>query len=428
MGDENPICTLRDYSKPSREGYRNTIELPVRKNVAPFRSDTILLVQNRCSFHEFLSEDPNQNLKDFLKLVDSLDLDDENRERTRLSHLAPTLPKQMNKITTSCEICSGPYDTQYCMEDLKKAFVEYISSRIDEAGENKDEEKVSPENIDVNPFMPPDPSVLFITEKVLKLISFFKSLGLVPQSSKTELVCIKGDDGGLMFIEIVKKYDDSHEEEPEAKEHEVEYFDIFSTRSELAYYKYLMCERKPRKGQIGSKPNKNGKHSNLKDSIDQTDLANLDDLFVDPTPEMFTDEQPPDYSFSPRFDVYPEDFLEIESDANNFYDDSFDSKGEKIKESELLVDQFDLPCDILPYSEYDSFNSQDFSRDDDLPSPDNEDKDFDPPFYELFVFKEVPNSRRLLPFSSENEEKVFKPGIYTFEKVHSCFILKLPHP
>nr|GEV05794.1 putative reverse transcriptase domain-containing protein [Tanacetum cinerariifolium] len=30
MGDENPIRTLGDYSKPSHEGYRNTIELPVR--------------------------------------------------------------------------------------------------------------------------------------------------------------------------------------------------------------------------------------------------------------------------------------------------------------------------------------------------------------------------------------------------------------
>nr|GFB01961.1 hypothetical protein [Tanacetum cinerariifolium] len=89
---------------------------------------------------------------------------------------------------------------------------------------------------------------------------------------------------------------------------------------------------------------------------------------------MFTDEQPPDYSFSPRFDVYPDDFLEIKSDADNFYDDSFDSKGEKIKESELLIDELDLPCDILPYFEYDSFASQDFSRDDDLPLPDNEDK------------------------------------------------------
>ncbi|GJV54572.1 hypothetical protein Tco_1455577 [Tanacetum coccineum] len=28
MGDANPIRTLGDYSKPSHEGYRNTIELP----------------------------------------------------------------------------------------------------------------------------------------------------------------------------------------------------------------------------------------------------------------------------------------------------------------------------------------------------------------------------------------------------------------
>nr|GFB10342.1 reverse transcriptase domain-containing protein [Tanacetum cinerariifolium] len=97
--------------------------------------------------------------------------------------------------------------------------------------------------------------------------------------------------------------------------------------------------------------------------------------------EEFTDElalitYPPYYDDNRtcdiEFDVYPDDFLEIESDADNFDNDSFDSKGEKIKESELLIDQLDILCDIL--SEYDSFASQDFSKDDDLPSPDNEDK------------------------------------------------------
>ncbi|GJW97861.1 MAK10-like protein [Tanacetum coccineum] len=44
MGDENPIRTLGDYSKPSHEGYRNTIELPEGNNVVPLRFDTI-----RCS-------------------------------------------------------------------------------------------------------------------------------------------------------------------------------------------------------------------------------------------------------------------------------------------------------------------------------------------------------------------------------------------
>nr|GFA89677.1 reverse transcriptase domain-containing protein [Tanacetum cinerariifolium] len=203
-----------------------------------------------------------------------------------------------------------------------------------------------------------------------------------------------------------------------------------------------------------------GEDSDIKDSIDQSVHTNRDDLFVDPTPDMFIDEQPPNYSFPPRFDVYLDDFLEIESDAT-FDDDSFDSEGEKIKEAEILIDPLDLLCDIL--FEYDSFNSQDFSRDDVLFSPDNEDKvfnpgilshkksvkiithvtqekkiavsfaswlseDFDLPINELPVFKEVPNSMRLLPFSSKNEEKVFKPGISTFKKFHCCFFSELSHP
>ncbi|GJW61677.1 MAK10-like protein [Tanacetum coccineum] len=256
IGDENPIRTLEDYSKHSHEGYRNTIELPVGNNVVPLRSDTIRLVQNGCSFHGFWSEDPNQHLKDFLKLVDSLNLDGENRKRTRIRlfqfshrdqasnwlerlpagsittwedlttrflaqffplrrtlklrndilmfqqhhgeslseawtqswalledlalydneswndpkdfakpvkaialpqdvpstsdrrlielenqvqrlievHLAPTQPTQVNKLTTSCKIYSGSHDTQYCMEDPEQTFVEYASSRTDEAG------------------------------------------------------------------------------------------------------------------------------------------------------------------------------------------------------------------------------------------------------------------------------------------------------
>nr|GEW06071.1 reverse transcriptase domain-containing protein [Tanacetum cinerariifolium] len=169
-------------------------------------------------------------------------------------------------------------------------------------------------------------------------------------------------------------------------------------------------------------------------------------------------------TFSPHliFDVYDDNFLEVESDAGNVYDDPVDSKAEKIKESKLLIDELDLPCDFLPPFEYDSFISQDFSRVDALPLTNNEDKvfnpsiliqekpiktitrvvqdkklaisnaslvleDFDPPFYEPFFFKEVPKSKMLLLFSSENEEKVFKPGIHTSEKVHSYFILELSH-
>ncbi|GKD73607.1 MAK10-like protein [Tanacetum coccineum] len=221
--------------------------------MVPLRSDTIRLVQNECSFYELQSEDPNQHLKDFLKLVDSLNLDgsitiwedlticflaqffppgrtvklhndilmfqqyhgeslseawtrckdllqkvphygidlwlqlrDQNAkeswalledltlydneiwndprdfaklvkaivlpqdvpstsdhrlielenqvQRLMEAHLAPTQPTQVNKITTLREICRGPHDTQYCMEDPEQAFYEYASSRTGEAG------------------------------------------------------------------------------------------------------------------------------------------------------------------------------------------------------------------------------------------------------------------------------------------------------
>nr|GEW19039.1 hypothetical protein [Tanacetum cinerariifolium] len=202
--------------------------------------------------------------------------------------------------------------------------------------------------------------------------------------------------------------------------------------------------------------------SSLKDSIDKSNLANPAENFVDSMPEMFTDEHALDYSSPLIFDEYDDDFLEVESDTENVYDDPFDSKGEKIKESKLLIDKLDLPCDFLLPSEYDSFTFEDFSRVDAKPSTNNEDKvfnpgiliqenpfeiftrvvqdkklaisnaslvleDFDPPLYEPLFFKEVPRSNMLLPFSSENEEKVFKPGIHTFEKVHSSFTLELSH-
>nr|GEW90702.1 hypothetical protein [Tanacetum cinerariifolium] len=52
MEKKNSICTLGDYSRPSYEGYRNTIELPDGNNEVPLRSDTIrvdILMKNAIS-------------------------------------------------------------------------------------------------------------------------------------------------------------------------------------------------------------------------------------------------------------------------------------------------------------------------------------------------------------------------------------------
>ncbi|GJU12839.1 hypothetical protein Tco_1135235 [Tanacetum coccineum] len=340
MGDVNPIRTLGYYSRPSHEGYRNTIELPEGNNVLAiglnvFQQDRsphgriLLLVSLLNSFHRRTIDQsasgklPDRNVeeswallkdvalydneswndpRDFPKPVKAISLpqdvlstfdrrliDLENQVQCLMeAHLAPKQPIQVNKITSSCEICSGPHDTQYCIENLEQAIVDYASSFTDEAGvssthsyptvdpqcstqihglinttticpkrpgesqigkrgEEEQDEKHNPENINTNPSSSLDPSVSFITEKVYKINSFFESLGLVPQSSNTEFVCTKRDGGDMMFIEIIKKNDDSYKEEPEVGENagvgelEVEYFDVFPTRSELAYHKYLMC-------------------------------------------------------------------------------------------------------------------------------------------------------------------------------------------
>nr|GEX69243.1 reverse transcriptase domain-containing protein [Tanacetum cinerariifolium] len=83
----------------------------------------------------------------------------------------------------------------------------------------------------------------------------------------------------------------------------------------------------------------------LKDSIDQSNLADLNNNLVDYMPKMFTDEHGLDYSSPPIFDEYDGDLFKVESDTENFHDDPFDSNGEKIKESKLLIDELDLPSD-----------------------------------------------------------------------------------
>nr|GEZ13662.1 reverse transcriptase domain-containing protein [Tanacetum cinerariifolium] len=118
----------------------------------------------------------------------------------------------------------------------------------------------------------------------------------------------------------------------------------------------------------------------LKDSIDESNLADLNDNLVDTMPEMFTDEHALDYSSPPLYDEYDDDLFEVESEIEYAYDDPFDSKGEKIKESKLLIDELDLPrsSDFLPSPEYDSFLFEYFFEVDALPSTDNEANAFNP--------------------------------------------------
>nr|GEV85132.1 hypothetical protein [Tanacetum cinerariifolium] len=181
----------------------------------------------------------------------------------------------------------------------------------------------------------------------------------------------------------------------------------------------------------------------LEDSVDEGNLADPDNGLVVTIPEMFTDEHTFDYSSPKLYDDVDDDLVELESDNDDVYDEPFDSKEDKIKESKLLIDELDPPrsSDFLPSPECDLVLYVYFSKVDALPSTNNKDKvfnrgilihetlfevtirltpdknvkkisisnvslileDFNPPLYELPFHKEVLMSETLLSFSSENE-------------------------
>ncbi|GKD40674.1 hypothetical protein Tco_1260881, partial [Tanacetum coccineum] len=136
-----------------------------------------------------------------------------------------------------------------------------------------------------------------------------------------------------------------------------------------------------------------------------------------------------------------------------------------MKDSKILIDELDPlgSNDFLSSPECGSVFYEDFSMVDALSSTNNEEKvfnpgilihennfevtnlatpdknvkkisyaslileDFNPPLYELPFHKEVPGLRALLSFSSENEEKVFNPGILISKRVHTSLLPELSH-
>nr|GEZ90011.1 reverse transcriptase domain-containing protein [Tanacetum cinerariifolium] len=170
----------------------------------------------------------------------------------------------------------------------------------------------------------------------------------------------------------------------------------------------------------------------LEDSVDEDDLADLNDNLIDTMPTMFTEEHALDYSSPPLYDEYDDDLFEVESDTKYVYANPFDSKGEKVEAlpSTNNEDKVFNPGILIRKNLFEVITRV---------APDKQVKklaishassileDFDPPLYELPFLKEVPSSETLLLFSSKNEEKVFKPEIQTSKGIHSSLIPELSH-
>ncbi|GJT44212.1 MAK10-like protein [Tanacetum coccineum] len=82
------------------------------------RNDILMFQQHQVSLPQDVPSTSDHRL---IKLENQV-------QRLMEAHLAPKSRVQVNKIDSSCEICSGPHDAQYCMENPEQAFVDYTSS------------------------------------------------------------------------------------------------------------------------------------------------------------------------------------------------------------------------------------------------------------------------------------------------------------
>ncbi|GJX43064.1 hypothetical protein Tco_0259740 [Tanacetum coccineum] len=141
---------------------------------------------------------------------------------------------------------------------------------------------------------------------------------------------------------------------------------------------------------------------------------------IDTIPEMFTNEHALDYSSPQRYDDTDNDLFDLKTDNDEWgkilYDDPFDSKEDKIKESKLLIDELDPPRSITIRVTPDK-NVKKIS----ISNASLILEDYNPPLsdHELPFNIEIPGSKTLLLFSFENEEKVFNPGILISKGLHS---------
>ncbi|GJV55447.1 hypothetical protein Tco_1456452 [Tanacetum coccineum] len=183
MGDKNPNRTLGDYSKPSHEGYRNTIELPVGNNVVPLQSDTI----------------------------------------------------------------RGPHDTQYCMEDPEQAFVEYASLRTDEAGGHEEKGNLGNINSNPHPQPDPLASItteqvqkLNSMLESLGLVPQSSNTKFVcTKEDDGEILFIE-----IIRDDDEPQNESPNEGEGTTTEGPtVEYFDMFPTRDELTYHNHVHVKK-----------------------------------------------------------------------------------------------------------------------------------------------------------------------------------------
>ncbi|GJU75558.1 hypothetical protein Tco_1272628 [Tanacetum coccineum] len=115
------------------------------------------------------------------------------------------------------EIHQAPYEQRVVPKTLQLLHRKLLNKLCglhildtDEAGGSRRK----PGNTSSNLHPQPDPLAFIATEQVRKLNSMLESLRLVPRSSNVNFIYYKGDDGEVMFIEIIQYNDEPRNKGP----------------------------------------------------------------------------------------------------------------------------------------------------------------------------------------------------------------------
>ncbi|GJZ60054.1 hypothetical protein Tco_0615870 [Tanacetum coccineum] len=160
----------------------------------------------------------------------------------------------------------------------------------------------------------------------------------------------------------------------------------------------------------------------LEDSVDKN---SPDDNLVDTLSEMFTNEHALDFSSPPLWDDNDDELLDLKTCDSVFYEDfskvdalPSTNNEDKVFNSGILIhgNHFEVTNHVTPDNNVKKTTNASLIL-----------EDFNPPLYELPFHKKVPGLGALLLFSSENEEKVFNPGILISKRVHTSLLPELSH-
>nr|GEW09339.1 hypothetical protein [Tanacetum cinerariifolium] len=238
MGDANPIRTLGDYSRPSHEGYRNTIELPEGTNVVTLRSDTIRDFTKPVKAISLPQDVPSTSDRRLIELENQV-------QHLMETYIAPMQPTQ----TISEKLDDAPIRNTAgsTTAQMNFTFTNYpTKEELRGQGIKSPSKLLSPKYLSQSSLAKQNRN-----PSSLKCVHFVNSIVLLNKedAAKEEgnvKSCITEYKDHEMTVESEKEFEEETKEEiKEEKEDSLEHFDTFPTIKELRYHEWLLKNPRP---------------------------------------------------------------------------------------------------------------------------------------------------------------------------------------